>query len=223
MMIFALLLNFVAFSAFPESSDSIFAHENQREINIATSGSLGLYYGGKCHKTYGNETLVSSEEHEWCSNIAKDKNDPAANPFIQYSLKGKQMIINKYTVRNGCCKYDCCCTEGDGIIDQFCCCTLYSFSLRASNDNLTWKTLHKVEKDKTIRFCEIKTYELNEEYGPFTYLRLVLDEEWPNCLKCMQVNQIEFYGRTVNSAYGYSENADDEESISIIGRVKKNE
>ena len=61
---------------------------------------------------------------------------------------------------------------------------------------------------------------------PYTYFRFVLDEEWPSCPKCMQVNQIELYGETIGSGFtSYSESniEDDDESISIIGKVKKNE
>ena len=140
----------VAFIAFPESKDAIFANERKESIVIDTSGSIGLYHDGKCHKTFGNETLASDEYSEWCSNIVSDTKDPAKNPFIQYSIKGKQMRVKRYSVRNGCCRYSCCCTEDGKIVDYGCCCTLYSYSLQASNDNKTWKVLHRVEKDKSF-------------------------------------------------------------------------
>ena len=214
----------VAFIAFPESKEAIFANEKKDVIKIETSGSLGLYHHGKCHKTYGNETLLGDEYQDWCSNIVEDKKNPEKNPFIQYSIKGKQMRIKKYSVRNGCCRYDCCCDDDGKVIDYYCCCTLYSYSLLASNDNKTWTTLHKVEKDKSFYTCQTKTFELEKETQPFTYFRFVLNEEWPNCPKCMQVNQIELYGSTTNSGYvSYNENTEDDESISIIGRVKRND
>jgi hypothetical protein len=225
MLIFVLYLAVAAFVAFPESNDAIFARENKEMINIETSGSLGLFYNGKCHQTYGNETLASDEYSEWCSNIVEETKDPTKNPFIQYSVKGKQMKIKKYSVRNGCCRYECCCDDDNGkIIDYYCCCTLYSYSLHASNDNRTWTILHKVEKDKNFGFCAVKTFELEKETQPYMYFRLVLDEQWPNCPKCMQVNQIEFYGETVNSGYIQSfDSTDDDESVSIIGKVKRSD
>ena len=215
---------FVAFIAFPESKEAIFAHESKDMISIETSGSLGLYVNGKCNKTYGNETISSEQTTDWCSNIAEDKKNPEKNPFIQYSIKGKQMRVKKYSVRNGCCRYLCCCTDDGKIVDYGCCCYLYSYSLQASNDNRTWTILHKVKKDRNFYYCETKTFELERESAPFTYFRFVLDEEWPYCQKCMQINQIELYGKTVSFSYDlYDDNPDEDESISIIGRIRRNE
>jgi len=101
---------------------------------------------------------------------------------------------------------------------------LFSYSLQASNDNKTWTVLHKVQKDERFDFCETKTFELKGKSSPYTYFRFVLDEEYPNCIKCMQINQIELYGETVSSVYSsFTNNDDEDESISIIGRVKKGE
>ena len=223
MFLFTILVAFVAFVAFPEKSDAIFAAQKKESVSIQTSGNLGYYKDGKCHMTHGNETIESDEFSDWCSNIAENKNDPKQNPWIQYSLKGKQMKISRYSVRNGCCRYyTCCCEEENGkITDYGCCCLLYSYSLLASNDNVTWKVIHKVEKDRSFDYCGTKTFELEKISEPYTYFRFVLDEEWPSCPKCMQINQIELYGETIGSGYIFSESNDDDESISIIGRVKK--
>ena len=48
-----------------------------------------------------------------------------------------------------------------------------------------------------FHFCKAKSFELDQISRPFTYLRFVLDEEWQDCLRCLQINQIEFYGQTV--------------------------
>ena len=217
MLIFSVFVLFVAFVAFPDSSDSILSHASKNQINIEKSGSLGLYHGGKCHMTYGNETLTSDEFSDWCSNIALEKNDPKQSPWIQYSLKGKQMKVNKFSVRNGCCRYYVwCCTEEDNkVVDYDCCCRLYSYSLLASNDNATWTVLYKAEKDKTFYLCQTKTFEIPNPKA-YTYYRFVLDEEWPGCSKCMQINQIELYGETFASNFVSYESQDDDESISII-------
>ena len=178
--------------------------------------------------TNGTETLAADEYKDWCSNIVKNKNDPNLNPFIQYSIKGKQMKVTRYSVRNGCCRYyTCCCTEEDGpVLDYDCCCSLNSYSLQASNDNKTWTVLHRVEDDKTMYYCASKTFEIDQkmEGKVFTYFRFVLEKELPGCPKCMQINQLELYGDVLVESYmAYSGNADDDESISIIGRVKRNE
>ena len=224
MLLLTMLVAVVAFVAFPESKEALLANEKKDLINVEASGSIGLYFDGKCHKTHPNQTLVADEKIEWCSNVASIKNDKNYNPWIQYSIKGKQMKVSRYSVRNGCCYYACCCTEEDGkVVDyEYCCCYLYSYSLQASNDNRTWTILHKVEKDKRFDFCQTKTFELKEMSQPYTYFRFVLDEEYPNCYKCMQINQIELYGEAIASGYtAYSDISDDDESISIIGRVKK--
>ena len=223
LMIFTMISLLVAYVAFPESADAILAKSSVGSINIETSGNLGLHYDGKCQKTYPNSTLVSDEYQEWCSNVAKDEKDPSQNPFIQYSVKEKQLKVYRYSVRNGCCYYACCCDDENGkTIDYQCCCYLYSYSLQASNDNKTWTVLHKVEKDKNFNFCETKTFDLKEYSAPYKYFRFVLDENWPNCQKCMQVNQIELYGEAITAGYErYDESVEEDESISIIGRVKK--
>ena len=224
MILVSFFISIFAFAALPDESNAIFAHENKELINIESSGSIGLHHDGRCILTYPNETLISSEEHEWCSNISKDKNDPKLNPFIQFSIKGKQMKVSKYAVRNGCCKYPCCALNENGkIAYESCCVYLYSYSLQASNDNLTWKVIHKVEKDESFNLCQVKTFELAEKTQPFTYFRFVVDHEYPYCPKCMQINQIELYGETISNGYLPSDNNDDDESISIIGRIKKGE
>ena len=151
--------------------------ENKKLIYAESSGLIGLYhyFDGKCVNTYPNETLISSEMNEWCSNIGKGKDD---NPWIQFSIKGKQMRVSSYAIRNGCCRYPCCCTEDGTIRDAECCCRLYSFSLLASNDNKTWTLIHKVERENKFYYCLTKEYQLEQQTIPYTYFRLTLDEEW---------------------------------------------
>lgn len=225
MFIISIFISFVAFAAFPESNDAILGNEKKELINIESSGSLGVYRSGKCQKTYGNETIVSDEFSDWCSNIPSNKNDKNQNPWIQYSIKGKQMKVKRISVRNGCCRYySFCCTNDNGkITDYGCCCTLYSYSFHASNDNVTWTLLYKVENDTTFDYCSIKTFEIKTP-APYVYYRLMFDEEWPGCPKCMQVNQVELYGESISSGYlPIGDAGDDDESISIIGRIKKDD
>ena len=216
MFIFAIL---VEFKAFPNRKDALLKSESQSSVIIESSGSIGLHVDGKCKQTFPNQTIIGEEEHDWCSNIAKGNNE---KPWIQYSIKGKKMSVSSYSLRNGCCFNACCCIETGEIIDGICCCSLYSYSLQGSNDNRTWKTLHKVEKDKYFYDCEVKTFDLDKQSEEFTYIRFILDEQRPGCLNCMQLNQIELYGNTVDSSSSYESN-DEDESISIIGRVKRDE
>ena len=215
-----LLLISVAYTAIPKRDDALLTQPQISPI-IEASGSLGIRFRGQCLPTFPNQTIIEDDRMDWCSNIMKTTND---NPWISYRLTNKAMKIRGYSVRNGCCHYVCCCDpETDLDIDIDCCCRLYSFSLQGSNDNKTWKTIHKVEKDNSIRFCELKTYEFDLTQ-PFNIVRFVMDEEFPRCLKCLQVNQIELYGKTISSDfYTFEDDSsdDNDESISIIGKVKK--
>ena len=218
------MLFYLSFVSLPDRKDAILNSQQSVRINIESSGSLGIFLGdSKCHPTFPNQTLVGDKYKDWCSNIGKDATD---KPWIQYSLPNKQMKITGYAVRNGCCYYDYCCCELETgkIIDYYCCCRLYSFSLLGSNDNRTWTVLHKVEKDTTFRYCQLKTFEIQKTQA-FRFLRFVLDEEKPGCQKCMQINQIEFYGEALTSPFSdfnsFEDDGENEESISIIGKVKR--
>ena len=214
-----LFLFYVKFMAFPEKSNALLTNAaKSNSLIFDASGSLGLYRGGKCQQTYPNETIHENEEMDWCSNIAtKDNSD---HPWISYSIKNKGMRLTGYAVRNGCCYFDCCCTEDGRIIDEVCCCRLYSFSLQGSNDNKTWTVIHSVEKDR-FKDCQFKTYEFPQTES-FKFIRFIQDEEYPGCPKCLQINQIELYGTTTDS-YIFSDMGEEEEndeSVSIIGKVK---
>ena len=208
----------VEFIAFPSRKDSILSQVDQKSVDLAVSGSIGYFYNGKCVQTYPNQTLNNDEKLDWCSNVAKSKDD---KPWITYSLQNKAMRLTGYSVRSGCCYYTCCCLDESGLVD-YCCCELYSFSLQGSNDNKTWKVIHKVEKDDRFYICMFKTYEFPMTES-FKYVRFVQESERPGCAFCMAINQIEFYGETVDSNSREIIDSDDDESVSIIGKVGRNE
>ena len=214
----------LAFVAFPDRKDSLFYGDNYKLIEAEASGSIGSIKNNNCVQTFPNETLTSDETLEWCSNVAEDKNDPLQNPWIQYSIKGKQMKITGFAVRNGCCRFTCCSFADNSKLDSYCCCDLYSYSLHGSNDNKTWKVLFKKEKFNEFSYCEVKIFELKKMSEPFKYIRFMLDQEYPNCLKLLMINQIDVFGETISSEFmDYSDSTEDEESVSIIGRVSKEE
>ena len=217
---FCLLL--VEYVAFPDRKDAIL-EKAAKTIPVSqlteSSGNIGLFYSGKCHETFPNNTLNAEKKDDWCSNIGEPVD--GKRPWIQYRINGKGMKIIGYSIRNGCCWYSCCC-YGDQIIDYDCCCRLYSFSLQGSNDNMTWKVIHKVEKDKSFWDCKTNTYTLDKETESFNFVRIVLDESLPGCPFCMQINQFEVYGETVDSFYSHEqEQEENDESVSIIGKVKR--
>ena len=215
-----LSLLFIEYAAFPERNDGIISkYYKENIIEVFSSGSIGQFYKGKCHQTFPNQTILEGDHPgDWCSNIVKDNINP---PWITYSLKRKSMKISGYSIRAGCCYYGCCCTTDDTFIDG-CCCRLYSFSLHGSNDNKTWKLIHKVEKETNIRYCDVKEYTFNQP-EQFRFIKLVQDAPYPGCTHCMAINKIELYGDVSGSGY-FSEDAENEETdetVSIIGRVEK--
>ena len=220
---FWLILFAVKFVAFPQSTNALLANAPKTGMPVVeASGSLGLYYEGKCHKTFPNYTMMNDNRHDWCSNIAYTNEE---KPWIQYSFPHKAMKLTSYAVRNGCCYYyDCCCDETGEIIDYYCCCELYGFSLQGSNDNKTWKVLHQLDGSQTrIRYCEFKTYDLQTNEA-FNFIRFKFEKERPGCPKCIQINQIELYGELISSSFSNQFDEDDnDESVSIIGKIKQSE
>ena len=208
------------FIAFPERNDALLGGKQIADIFVESSGSIGLHYDGKCHQTYPNQTLIVNERLEWCSNIASNHE---VRPWIQYSLKNQMMQLTGYSIRNGCCRYYCCCVEDGRDIDAGCCCILYSFALQGSNDNQTWVTIHKIEKDSHFYDCAMKTYLFDEKTQPFRFVRLIQLEEWPGCPRCIQINQIELYGQSIVSPFSSYEQEEDDETISIIGKVRRDD
>ena len=213
------LLISMSYTSIPKREDALLSQSRVAPI-IDASGSIGCRNSdGKCKQTFPNQTIVGDPNWDWCSNIGKSKDD---HPWVSYRFPSKAMKIRGYSVRNGCCFYHCCCDpETDEDFDLGCCCRLYSFSLQGSNNNKTWKTLHKVESDRDFYECQVKTYEFDLS-EPFFYVRFVLDSPWPGCVKCLQLNQIELYGETIHTNDdSYEGEEDNEESVSIIGKVKK--
>ena len=225
-----LCLIFMEYIALPERPDAILSQAiaNKEKLNIFSSGSIGLFSGGKCRQTFPNQTITDNKREDWCSNVVEADEQTIVSetekPWISYHLPNKAIKLTGYAVRNGCCWETCCCLDDSTFIDnKYCCCRLYSFSLLGSNDNRTWVTLHTVEKDQKFRICEAKTYDLPDNSRSFRFIRFRMDQQWPGCPFCMQINQFELYGETIHSLY--TDDLDneefEEESVSIIGKVRK--
>ena len=204
------------FISFPDRSDAIIA-KNEKNVAVSASGSIGLFYEGKCHLTHPNSTFNEDKKSDWCSNIVTSSTE---HPWISYTIKGKNMRIKGYSVRSGCCYFSCCCIDDNTDVD-YCCCELYSFSLQGSNDNITWNIIHKVEKDKEFWNCKTNTYEFPISQ-PFKYIRFHMDDKRSYCPNCLSLNQLELYGETIDSYDNSFENDENDESVSIIGKIKKN-
>lgn len=211
---------FLEFIAFPEKANALFKSATAKgdKILIDASGSIALHYDGKCHQTYPNETIHEDEKADWCSNIADARR--GENPWIMYSIKNKGIKLSGFSVRNGCCWDQCCCEDYEHIIDGYCCCRLYSYSIHGSNDNKTWTIIKKIIKDDEFYDCQFKTFEF-ERTPSYRYIKFMLDQEYPGCPRCMQLNQLELYGETTDSFVSTLREEYDDESVSIIGKVKQ--
>ena len=219
-MVFTLLS--LQFVAFPEQKNSIFKNpQNKNQISVTPSGSLGFYYNGKCHITSPNSTLISSEDDEWCSNVGS----PNSKPFIIYEVKHSQMLISGLNVRSGCCSHNhryCCCAENGEIIDDhyYCCCRLHSYSLHGSNDMKTWKEIYQIQKKDNFYLCKNEFYEFPRS-EPYRFIKFQMDKEFPDCPFCMTINEIDLIGETIKSNPIFLDEEGEEESISIIGKIRK--
>ena len=212
------MLNFLIFAIipFPERKDNILA-KYLSDASVYVSGTMGQYYDGKCHQTVPEHIIDSVQRKtDWCSNMNSSKTD---FPWYSVSLKGRSMRISGYSVRAGCCYYGCCCLDDKNRV-YGCCCDLYSWLLQGSNDNMTWVTIHKVEKDTDFYDCKNRTYDVNSaDY--YQYIRIIQDEAWPGCDLCICINKLELYGTTADKQFVDNEDTDD--SISIIGKVRHSE
>ena len=207
--------------AFPQRKDAIFEslHENNEVVSFS-SGSIGYYKGGKCQLTSPNMTLGKDDETtDWCSNIAM-QGEGEGKPWIAYRVKNKKIRASGYSIRSGCCYYECCCIDDTRDIDKYCCCSLLSYSLQVSDNNMTWRTIHSVENDENFWACTNRDYKFNK-VEEFTYVRLILDKQRLHCENCFALNRFEIYGETINGAYDTESEDENDESVSIIGKINK--
>ena len=212
---------FLNYALFPKKDNAILANavSNGQEIIFNSSGNNGLLIDKKCLPTHPNETVSVDDKYDWCSNIAKKGGE---KPFISYSIKNKAMKLKGYAVRNGCCHHCCCFKVENEKINYYCCCKLYSYSLLGSNDGKKWRTIHKIEGDENFYDCSFKTFDFPITES-FAYAKFQQDEAFPKCLYCMQINQIELYGELVDQQSLMTNEDEGDESVSIIGKVRKHE
>ncbi|EAX90882.1 hypothetical protein TVAG_334940 [Trichomonas vaginalis G3] len=208
------------------NTQGLFAkYYNDKIINIEVSGSSLQYINGTKQMTKPEYAIYPwDKKYDWCSECAHSYED---HPFITFSIQSKKIKINGYFLRVGCCYDGCCCD--DGYYNCFDCC-LYSWSLQISDDKKEWKTIHKVEKDSTMRICSEKTYKLDATYVG-KYVRLFQDQPCPGYPPCIAFNKFDIHGFAVNDDGSdvVDENDlhggafhDDDEDISIIGHISKN-
>ena len=154
--------------------------------------------------TKPQNAIDPNEKLEWCSNFNKSKND---RPWLKIDFQKSSFIPSSYTIQSGCCIYSTCC------------CKIYSWSFEGSNDNNTWTTLHREEQNYKLDYCTVQHYHFQNTQS-FKYIRIIQDEPQPGCWYCMDIARLELFGKLENSDY-FSNEDDDMEEISIIGKVSK--
>lgn len=215
-----MFLSFFSALSYSESKPGIFKKVFDSNIlKIDVSGSSKQYINGSIQMTKPEYAVYPFDKsYDWCSNCGKTYDE---HPFIIFSLSSKKFKFNSYFVRCGCCYNGCCCEEYGYTVH----CCLYSWSLQISDDNKTWTTVHNVEKDRQMRDCNEKTFDLDKYYTA-KYVRLIQDEHCPGYPPCIAINKFELYGDTVNSETDESDEFvsyhDDDDDVSIIGHISKN-
>ncbi|EAY16283.1 hypothetical protein TVAG_423360 [Trichomonas vaginalis G3] len=189
----------------------------QNIIEYSASGSSSQNINGTIQKTKPEYAFNQIEkDYDWCSNCGHSRKE---HPYLILHIKNRTMNLQGYYLKSGCSnKIECCCFEGVSYCAE---CCLYSWSFQISNDNLTWKTIHKVEKDKEMRRGKEKTYKFSETYNAI-YVRLIQDEACPGDPPCLALNKIELIGTYDGSEIlpDFFDNEDDD--VSIIGHISKN-
>ena len=179
-------------------------------------------YDGIFKKNFNNTTMVASASSTWLNTPSDVINPDSYYEFCTKYKKEKQWFavqfteksvkLKSYAIQLGCCYfYDSCC------------CELYSWVLEGSNDNTTWSVLDKEDKLSDFYYCNSRTFELKKASQPYSYFRITQTETKPNCDSCIGMMRMEFFGDLVaKGSYRpeISEDAGDDEEVSIIGHVK---
>ncbi|EAY07204.1 hypothetical protein TVAG_050190 [Trichomonas vaginalis G3] len=200
-------------------SNSIFRNAyKDKLIEVYVSGSSSQYINGSKQLTKPEYAFDQVDKvYDWCSNCGRSHDE---HPWAIYSIKNRVMRIQGYYLKAGCCDdgAECCCFD-----NLYCCdCCLYSWSLQISNDNTTWKTVHKVEKDSEMRRCKEKIYKFSETYTT-KYVRLIQDDTCPGDPPCIALNKIELLGvLDGDNGIVFEEQENEDDDVSIIGHISKN-
>lgn len=191
-------------------------HFNDKELVINASGSSSQGINNSIQPTKPEYSIYPwNKDYDWCSTIEKSYDN---KPFIAYTLKKRKFKFNGYFIRTGCCYEDCCCImDGYGCYD----CCLYSWNLQISDDNKTWKDVHRVEKDDTMRRCKEKSFKLDQEYAA-KYVRIIQMQPCPGFPPCMAINRFELFGEAIPEDFDFVSYHDDDDDVSIIGHISRN-
>lgn len=206
------------FFIFASRSIDIFEKAFQNKIIIINAtGSGNQVINGSRQDTKPEYAIYPwTKKYDWCSSYGDTFDD---HPWITFSLENRRIKFNGFFIRVGCCVVDLCCCDEKIYYCANCC--LYSWSLQISDDNITWKSIHNVTKDNSLRRCNERTYKLDKEYTT-RYVRILQNEACPDDPPCISINKFELHGEII----GENENNDefssfpeDDDDVSIIGHI----
>ncbi|EAY15017.1 hypothetical protein TVAG_019170 [Trichomonas vaginalis G3] len=211
------MLNFLIAENIRNDGNSILKQVYRyQNVEYYVSGSSRQYINGSKQMTKPEYAFDQMDKkYDWCSNCGKSVSD---HPWLILGVKSRMMKLDGYYLRAGCCYSGCCCED-----TGYCCeCCLFSWSFQISNDNVTWNTIHKVEKDYEMRNCKEKTYTFSQSYTA-KYARIIQDETCYDEPPCIALNKIELIGSIEgNDIVDDRLNIDvDDDDVSIIGHISK--
>ena len=206
-----LLFSLFSLRSFPVNSklDGFFKNMYSPDIVKAyASGSRFCWINDlkKDILTKPENILDPQEKYEWCSNFNSSKND---KPWLSFELLKSSFTLKGYSIKSGCCYYSSCC------------CKIFSWSIQGSNDNKTWSTIHKQEKNEALNNCQVQTFSFSNNKS-YKFIRIIQDEPQPRCWYCMDISRLEIYGDYNNDEYFSIDETDSDEEVSIIGKVTQN-
>ena len=153
------------------------------------------------------ENCVDPESKiQWCSSFDSRR---VKKQWISFTFEGAKLNLQGYSLHAGCCSA------------YRCCCKIYSWSIQGSNDNVTWTTLDKVEKDEELFDCANKSFPVKSNGNSYKTIRLIQDESEKGCPTCIDLTKIEIYGDLNDENY-IPDDLEDNEEVSIIGKVTNN-
>ena len=217
-------MNFLIFPLFGKCQEinGIFKRVySDKIIVLDVSGSSKQYINGTKQLTKPEYAIYPwDKSYDWCSNCGRSYDE---HTYITFSLTNKRFKIKGYFVRSGCCYEDgCCCEEYRYCVR----CCLFSWSLQISDDNKTWKEVHRVDRDYEMRRCKERTYDFDKEYTA-KYVRLIQNEPCPGDPPCIAINKLDLLGDVIGPDSNQIEEDfvsfhDDDDDVSIIGHISKN-
>lgn len=187
----------------------------QNIVQVAASGSSRQKVNGVFEMTKPEYPIEPSvKNHDWLSNLYYAFE---GRPWISFSIKNARVKFDKLYIRAGCC-YTICPAERFKYNIRGC---LYTWSLQTSEDNKTWKTIHKVEKDKDFEYCNEKFYTLDRYYDA-RYVRIIQDDPYPGDMPGFALNKLEFFGDVIyDREDDIIDPSEDDEDITVIGHLSR--